>query len=151
MRGILQLLATVFFSVTLVFSQAPSSNPISAFDKQLIVQQKRLLQATESKNSTAVEHAVADDFQGIEINGDFYDKGDVIDSARKGMPKDTRAYDFRVVKLTDESAVVAYNLIVPGERPRYRHMADTWAKIGGQWELKFRQITPNLWSETDLD
>jgi hypothetical protein len=30
-------------------------------------------------------------------------------------------------------------------------MADTWAKIGGQWELKFRQITPNLWSETDLD
>jgi hypothetical protein len=151
MRGIFQLLATVFFSVTLVFSQAPSSNPISAFDKQLIVQQKRLLQATESKNSTAVEHAVADDFQGIEINGDFYDKGDVIDSARKGMPKDTRAYDFRVVKLTDESAVVAYNLIVPGERPRYRHMADTWAKIGGQWELKFRQITPNLWSETDLD
>jgi hypothetical protein len=137
--------------LTAGLAMAQTSNPISAFDKQLIVQQKRLLQATESKNSTAVEHAVADDFQGIEINGDFYDKGDVIDSARKGMPKDTRAYDFRVVKLTDESAVVAYNLIVPGERPRYRHMADTWAKIGGQWELKFRQITPNLWSETDLD
>jgi hypothetical protein len=132
-------------------AMAQTSNPVSAFDQQLIDQQRRLLQATESKNSTAVEHAVADDFQGIEINGDFYDKGDVIDSSQKGMPKDTRAYDFRVVKLTDESAVVAYNLIVPGERPRYRHMADTWAKIGGRWKLKFRQITPNLWSETDLD
>jgi hypothetical protein len=151
MRGILQLLATVLFSVTLVLSQAPSSSPISAFNQQLIDQQKQFLQATESKNSTAVERAVADDFQGIETNGDFYDKGDVIDSAQKGMPKDTRAYDFRVIKLTDESAVVAYNLIVPGEHPRYRHMADTWAKIGGRWKLKFRQITPNLWSETDLD
>jgi hypothetical protein len=67
------------------------------------------------------------------------------------MPKDTRAYDFHVVKLNDDSAVVAYDLIVPGVHSRYRHMADTWAKIGGQWKLKFRQITPNLWSETDTD
>ena len=74
-----------------------------------------------------------------------------VESAQAGMPKDTRAYDFHVVKLNDDSAVVAYNLIVPGEHPRYRHMADTWAKIDGQWKLKFRQITPNLWSANDLD
>jgi hypothetical protein len=67
------------------------------------------------------------------------------------MPKDTRAYDFHVVKLNDDSAVVAYNLIVPGENPRYRHMADTWARIDGHWQLKFRQITPNLWSANDPD
>jgi hypothetical protein len=30
-------------------------------------------------------------------------------------------------------------------------MADTWAKIGGRWQLKFRQLTPNLWSANDLD
>jgi hypothetical protein len=30
-------------------------------------------------------------------------------------------------------------------------MTDTWAKVGSQWKLKFRQITPNLWSENDLD
>jgi len=137
--------------VTLALSQAPSSKPISAFDQQLIAQQKQLLEATQSKNSTAVERAVADDFQGIETNGDFYDKSEVIDAAQKGTPKDTRAYDFHVVKLTDGSAVVAYNLIVPGEHPRYRHMADTWAKIDGRWKLKFRQITPNLWSANDLD
>jgi hypothetical protein len=151
MRGILLLLGAVLLSLTLALSQTPSSKAIPAFDQQLIDQQKQLLQATQSKNSTAVERAIADDFQGIETNGDFYDKEDVVDTAQKGMPKDTRAYDFRVVKLTDGSAVVAYNLIVPGERPRYRHMADTWAKIDGHWKLKFRQITPNLWSATDLD
>jgi hypothetical protein len=151
MRGILLLLGAVLLSLTLALSQTPSSKAIPAFDQQLIDQQKQLLQATQSKNSTAVERAIADDFQGIETNGDFYDKEDVVDTAQKGMSKDTRAYDFRVVKLTDGSAVVAYNLIVPGERPRYRHMADTWAKIDGHWKLKFRQITPNLWSATDLD
>jgi hypothetical protein len=67
------------------------------------------------------------------------------------MPETTRAYDFRVVRLDDQTAVVAYNLIVPGGRPRYCHMADTWAKVDGRWKLKFRQITPNLWSANDLD
>jgi hypothetical protein len=130
---------------------AQTPKPVSAFDQQLIDQQKQLLQATQSKDATAIDRAIADDFQGIATNGDFYDKGEVVDSAQTGMPKDTRAYDFRVVKLNDDSAVVAYNLIVPGEHPRYRHMADTWARIDGQWKLKFRQITPNLWSANDLD
>ena len=151
MRGILQLLGTVLLSVTMALSQVPSSKPISAFDQQLIDQQKQFLQATQAKNATAVGQAIADDFQGIEVNGDFYDKSEVVDSAQTGKPKEMRAYDFRVVKLNDDSAVVAYNLIVPGEHPRYRHMADTWAKVDGQWKLKFRQITPNLWSANDLD
>jgi len=98
-----------------------------------------------------VDSAIADDFQGIGTNGDFYDKSEVVESAEKGMPQGTRAYDFHVFKLNDDSAVVAYNLIVPGEHPRYRHMADTWARIDGQWKLKFRQITPNIWSANDLD
>jgi hypothetical protein len=151
MRSILLLLGTVLVSVTLVLSQAPSSKPVSAFDQQLIDQQKQFLQATQTKQASVVDRAVADDFQGIATNGDLYDRSEVVESAQAGMPKDTRAYDFHVVKLNDDSAVVAYNLIVPGQHPRYRHIADTWAKIDGQWKLKFRQITPNLWSANDLD
>ena len=151
MRSILLLLGTVLVTVTLALSQTPSSKPVSAFAQQLIDQQKQFLQATQTKNATVVDRAIADDFQGIATNGDFYDRSEVVESAQAGMPKDTRAYDFHVVKLNDDSAVVAYNLIVPGEHPRYRHMADTWAKIDGQWKLKFRQITPNLWSANDLD
>ena len=151
MRGILLPLGTVLVGVTLALSQTPSSKPVSAFDQQLIDQQKQFLQAIQTKNATVVDRAIADDFQGIGTNGDFYDKSEVVESAEKGMPEGTRAYDFHVVKLNDDSAVVAYNLIVPGEHPRYRHMADTWARIDGQWKLKFRQITPNLWSANDLD
>ena len=151
MRSALLLLGTVLVSVTLALSQTPSSKPVSAFDQQLIDQQKQFLHAIQTKNATAVDRAIADDFQGIATNGDFYDKSEVVESAENGMPNDTRAYDFHVVKLNDDSAVVAYNLIVPGEHPRYRHMADSWAKIDGQWKLKFRQITPNLWSADDLD
>ncbi len=151
MRGILLLLGTVLVSVTMALSQIPSSKPVSAFEQQLIDQEKQFLEAIQAKQATVVDRAVADDFQGIATNGDFYDRSEVVESAQAGMPKDTRAYDFHVVKLNDDSAVVAYNLIVPGEHPRYRHMADTWAKIDGQWKLKFRQITPNLWSANDLD
>jgi hypothetical protein len=151
MRGNLLLLGTVLVGVTLALSQAPSSKLVSTFDQQLIDQQKQFLQATQVKQTNVVDRAVADDFQGIGTNGDFYDKSEVVESAEKGMPQDTRAYDFHVVKLNDDSAVVVYNLIVPGEHPRYRHMADTWARIDGQWKLKFRQITPNLWSANDLD
>ncbi len=149
MQRILLLLAAVLVSVTVALSQTPK--PVSAFDRELIEQQKQFLQATQAKNPIAVNRAIADDFHGIATNGDFYDKSEVVESAQAGMPKDTRAYDFQVVKLNDDSAVVAYNLIVPGEHPRYRHMADTWARIDGQWKLKFRQITPNLWSANDLD
>ena len=149
MQRILLLLAAVLVGVTVALSQTPK--PVSAFDRQLIDRQKQFLQATQTRNPTAVDRAIADDFQGIATNGDFYNRSEVVDSAQAGMPKDTRAYDFQVVKLTDDSAVVAYNLIVPGEHPRYRHMADTWARIDGQWKLKFRQITPNIWSANDLD
>jgi hypothetical protein len=143
------LLCAAILAVTL--SLAQTSKPLSAFDQQLIDQQKQFLHAIESKDETAVEHAVADDFQGIAVNGDFYDKGEVVDSASEGVPQGTRTYDFHVVKLNNDSAVVAYNLIVPGAHPRYRHMADTWAKVAGQWKLKFRQISLNLWSANDLD
>jgi hypothetical protein len=151
MRGVLVQFGVVLICTTLALSQAPSSPPLSAFDQQLIDQQKQFLQAAQTKDATDIDHAIADDFRGIGTNGDFYDKNEIVESAEKGLPKDTRAYDFRVVKLNDDSAIVAYNLILPGEHPRYRHMSDTWARINGQWKLKFRQITPNLWSANDLD
>lgn len=139
----------ILFSGILITAQ--SSKSVSAFDRQLIEQQKQLLRAIQDGDSSAVSRAVADDFRGIGTNGDFYDKGDVVESAHEGAPKDTRAYDFNVIRLDSAAAVVAYNLIVPGEHPRYRHMADVWVEIDGRWKLKFRQITPNLWSENDTD
>lgn len=134
--------------LSLAVASAQTAKPVSPFDQQLVDQQKQFLQATQDKNAASLRQSVADDFRGIGTNGDFYDKSEVTEG---GLPKDTRSYDFRVVKLNDDSAIVAYNLVVPGGHPRYRHMADTWAKIDGQWKLKFRQVTPNLWSANDFD
>jgi hypothetical protein len=151
MRRALIVLGTIMASTILVLSQATSSTTTSAFDRELINWEKHYLDAAQNQNETAVDRSIAEDFRGIGPNGDFYDRSEVIESARKGMPRNTRTYDFYVVKLTDASAVVTYNLILPEEYPRYCHMADTWARIEGRWKLKFRQITPNLWSQNDVD
>jgi hypothetical protein len=151
MRGILLLSYAILVGVTPALSQPASPKPLTGFEQQLVERQKQFLDAAKNQNPTAVNRAIAEDFLGIGTNGDFYDKGEVVESAHAGLPKDIRAYDFHVVKLNDSSAVVAYDLIFPGENPRYRHMADTWAKIEGQWKLKFRQVTANLWSANDQD
>jgi hypothetical protein len=152
MRTTSLLYATIFTVTvaTATLALAQTSGPVSAFDRQLIDRQKQFLEAEQSKNANAMDRAVAEDFQGIATNGDFYEKSEIVDSDET-WSKDMRAYDFLVVKLNDDSAVVAYNLILPGEHPRYRHMADTWAKTDGRWQLKFRQVTPNRWSADDLD
>jgi hypothetical protein len=152
MRTIVFAFTIALFGSTLCTqSFAQTAQPVSAFDKELIEQENKLLHDTETKSKDAVDHLIAEDFKGIGDNGDFYDRGEVVESAAYGMPAGTSAYEFEVIKLSDASAVVTYNLIVPGEHPRYRHVADTWAKVGGQWKLKFRQFTPNLWSENDTD
>ncbi len=150
MRSILSALGLVLLGASLALAQTPSSRPLSAFDRQLIDQEKLFLKTGQSANQAVLERAVADNFQAIGNNGDFYDKGELIETMA-GMRKDARTYDFNVVKLNGDAAIVTYNLIVPGEHPRYRHMADTWARIDGRWQLKFRQITPNIWSANDLD
>jgi len=127
---------------------AQTAQPVSAFDQQMIDHQKQMLQAMQQKNGAALRQMVAEDFQGISTNGDFYEKSEVFDD---GLAKDTISYGFRVIKLNDDSAIVSYNLVVPGGHPRYRHMADTWARADGTWKLKFQQVTPNLWSANDFD
>src|SRR5260370_35526292 len=115
MKRIHLLSAAVLVSVTDAFSQTPK--PVSAFDRELIEQQKQFLQAAQTRNPIAVDRAIADDFHGIATNGDFYDKSEVVESAQAGMPKDTRAYDFQVGKLNDDSPVRAHQLNGPGEQP----------------------------------
>lgn len=150
-RTALVIVAAISLSALSLLAQATPEKPLSGFDRVLIDQQQRILQAIGRKDSTVVEDGVADDFQGIAANGELFDKSEVVESSQEGMPTGTRAYDFHVVKLSEASAVVIYNLILPGRHPRYCHMSDAWAKIDGRWKLKFRQATPNLWSANDLD
>ncbi len=143
------LLFAILIIPCAAFSQTSAST--SAFDQQLVANQKQFLQALIDKNATALNQSLSDDFKGIQTNGDFYSRREVISSDQDNLPKGTLAYGFRVVQVDESCAVVSYHLIVANEHPRYRHMADTWTKVGGEWKLKFRQITPNLWSAKDFD
>jgi hypothetical protein len=145
------LLCVLVIGVSLAFAQVPQAKRLSPFEQELVDNEKQFVQAFQEKNVAYVNQAVGEDFKGIATNGDFYDKGELAGDAQEGMPKDLRIYDLQVVRLDEGCAVVAYNLIVPGGRPRYRHMSDTWTQDGGRWKLKFRQVTPNLWSALDLD
>jgi hypothetical protein len=156
MRNFTFLLLAVLLS-GLVLAQNQPSKPMSStkelspFEQELIANQHKFTQAFAEKNIAYVNQSIADDFRGIGTNGDFYDKEELAGIAHYGMLPDVREYDMQVIRLNDESAVVTYNLVTPGGRPRYRHMSDTWAKEGGQWKLKFQQVTANLWSATDTD
>ena len=145
------LLCAVMISFSAAFAQTPQSKPLSPFEQELVNNENQFMQALAEKNVAYVNQSVADDFKGIGTNGDFYDRDELVGMAHEGLPKDVRVYEVRVVRLNDDSAVVTYNLIIPGGRPRYRHMSDTWAKEGGKWKLKFEQTTTNLWSATDFD
>ncbi len=144
-------LSAVLITVSLAFAQTPQSKSLSPFEQELVNNQNQFMQAIADKNVSYVNQAVAGDFRGIGNNGDYYDRDEVVDAARGGVPKDQRMYEIVVVRISDDCAVVSYNLVVPGSRIRYRHMSDTWAKDGARWKLKFQQITINLWSATDFD
>jgi hypothetical protein len=145
------LLCVMLMAVSLTFAQTPAAKSLSPFEQELVNNQKQFIAAQQEKNVAYVAQAVADDFKGIGENGDFYEKSELVGGVREGLPKDFRMYDIEVVRLDESCAVVTYNEIVPGTRPRYRHMSNTWVKDGSKWKLKFEQLTANLWSAHDLD
>ena len=77
-------------------------------------------------------------------------KDDFVEGVAGLHGKDLRFYDFKVLPLNENAAVVTYNAVLPGEGARYQHLSNVWVKQGDQWKLKFQQSTPNLWSLGDI-
>jgi hypothetical protein len=128
--------------------------PASAFEQELINNEKAFLEAVERGDSEYVKNAVADDFMVIETNGDSTGKAELVHHvhpSEKPGPKPF-LYQWHVVELDQDCAVVTYNAVIHGAPiDRYQHLSDTWVKQNGQWKLKFQQTTVNLWSAHDLD
>jgi hypothetical protein len=134
-------------------TNTPHQQP-TALQQELIQVQKAFLDAQDRGDAEYVKNAVADDFMVIETNGDGSGKYDLVHSVHPtehAGPKPI-LYDFNVVQLDADCAVVSYKAVFPGSQiERYQHRSDTWVKEGGQWKLKFEQATLNLWSAHDLD
>jgi hypothetical protein len=131
----------------------PPAN-LTPFEQQLLNTEKTLLDAIERGDTSYVSAAVADNFVVITANGDPSGKGEVLERAAPPTDRKTRPqplfYDFKVVPLAENAAVVTYNVVFPTHIERYQHLSDTWIREGTQWKLKFRQTTLNLWSAHDL-
>ncbi len=126
----------------------------SVFQQELINIQKAFLDALDKGNSEYLKSTVADDFMVVGTNGDTSGKAELV---RYVQPQERPGpkpffYDFHVVRLDADCAVVTYNAVFHGAPlDRYQHLSDAWVKQDGQWKLKFEQATINLWSAHDLD
>lgn len=119
--------------------------------QDLVAMQKAFIAAQERGDAEYVKNAVAEGFTGIETNGGTTDRAEFIRVEPGEKPgKPPILYDFRVIPLDADCAVVTYDAVFPGnERERYQHVSDTWVNQDGHWKLKFQQITLNLWSALD--
>lgn len=129
--------------------QADGSSPRQDF----VALQKAFIAAQKRGDAEYVKNAVADDFTGIESNGDTTARAEFIRVGQGEKPGQSPIlYDFRVIQLDEDCAVVTYNAVFPANQiDLYQHISDTWVNEAGHWKLKFQQSTLNLWSAHDLD
>ena len=124
MRSISLLSATIFW---IALALAQTAKPLSAFEQQLIDQQKQFLQASLTKpirRSTAPSPTI---FRASKPMATSTAKASSSSPLEGGMPKDTRAYDFHVVKLNDD---VRRRRLQPDRPRRPIHAIATWPTPG---------------------
>jgi hypothetical protein len=132
----------------------PQQSNLSSLQQELISTQKAFQNALERGDAEYVKNAVADDFLSVEPNGNSTGKKEFVrDIHPPEHPEPSPIfYEFNVIPLDEDCAVVTYNAVFPGSQlEKYQHLSDTWVKQNGQWKLKFQQSTLNLWSAHDLD
>ena len=112
--------------------------------------QKAAIEALKKGDAEFFRRTLTDDFTAIVTTGDMAGKDDFVEGVAGLHGKDLRFYDFKVLPLNENAAVVTYNAVLPGEGARYQHLSNVWVKQGDQWKLKFQQSTPNLWSLGDI-
>lgn len=122
----------------------------------LIDMQRAAANAQIRKDATFFTHTLADDYVEVDANGGTSDREEVIKGVSDSDITNILLYNFKLVPLNDTAAVLTYDRVLLrtnrdfGSR-RYQHVSSTWVKDGGQWKLKFQQITPNQWSANDVD
>lgn len=150
MRFVLALLITLVAGRSLgAFAQetpAPA-RPLTTLEESLIAQSKAVPQAEESKDTVALQRLLSDDFQQVGSEGKLHTKREFLDDAKEGNLTDFTLYDFKVLPLDENAAIVTFDAVIHQPEgdddfaPRYQHVSDVWVKQGDQWRLRFRQAT----------
>lgn len=131
------------------FGQAPTPTGESALSQTLIAKSKSVLQNVKSKDVTALNALLSNDFRIVWSDGKLHERGELLGAAQEGMLRDFQFYSAEVVPIDSNSALVTFNLVVdmpegddPGMAPRYQKVSDLWVREGNDWRLKFEQATP---------
>ena len=129
------------------------SNPL---EQTLIDAQRAAANAEIKKDVAFFTRTLADDYVEVDANGGTSDREDVIKGVADSDITNILLYNFKLIPLHDTAAVLTYDRVLLREKRdfgsrRYQHVSSTWVKDGGQWKLKFQQITPNQWSASDVD
>jgi len=134
-------------------SALAQSNPL---EQTLIDAQRAAANAEIKKDAAFFTHTLAPDYAEVDTNGDTSDREDVIRGLEDSDITNILLYNFKLVPLNDGAAVLTYDRVLLRTRRdfgsrRYQHVSSTWVKDGGDWKLKFQQVTPNQWSANDFD
>lgn len=129
------------------------TNPLM---QMLIDAQQTAANAEVKKDAAFINRTLAEGFTEVDPNGDTTDRDDFVKGVSDSDITNILLYNFKLVPLNDGAAVLTYDRVILrtkmdfGSR-RYQHVSSTWVKDGGEWKLKFQQITPNQWSANDID
>jgi hypothetical protein len=141
------------FSITLLillaslaFAQSPDKQP-TPLEQSLISAENNFIAAAKKGDAAFFKRTLADNFSFVGFDGELGERQDMIDQFSQGGI-DLLAYDMKVVSITDNVAIVTYDVVlrVPptedeGPPPRYQRFSTTWVKQGDAWKMKFLQMT----------
>jgi len=123
------------------------TQPLTPLEQTLIGQSEAVAQAQKAKDVEGLRRLLTDDFERVGSEAGLHDKGDTLDDTHDGKLEDYRLYDFKVLPVDENVAIVTYNAVIQiseddeGPAPRYQHFSDVWVKQGDQWRLRFQQAT----------
>lgn len=134
-------------SAVLMFGQA-ATKPLSPLEETLIAAEKSIPEAQIKRDSGALKRLLSDDYAQVSIDGKLRDRDEIIGMMSEVTIKQFRTYDFKVVPVSENVAIVTYDAILQVtseddeiQIPRYQHLSSVWVKQGDQWKLKFQQAT----------
>jgi hypothetical protein len=145
MKQILFVVLT-FLSVACL-AQGTNAVANAQLQQTLIAQTQAVAQAQKSKDGDSLKRLLTDDFQQVGSEGKLHDKDEFTGDAKGGKLKDCTLYNFKLLSIGDNAAIVTYDAVIHGTEgddvlvPRYQHLSDLWVKQGEQWRLRFQQAT----------
>jgi hypothetical protein len=146
MNKLASAILVVFLSIAAFAQAAPKT--ISPLEQTLIDNTRAIPEAQKTKNTDFLKRTLTDDFRAVGSEGMLHDREEFVGDAGDGTLKDYSVYNFHVLPVDENAALVTYDSIIhmpegdTDEAPRYQHFSDLWVKQGDQWKLKFQQATP---------